>query len=137
MEELILLLLQLLGEILLEILVQVGFSSSADHLTQRDTSKPFRYTLAIVGGAVLGWLSLGWFPQSLLTYSQWQLGNLVLAPFLSAELAAFLARRRRANDPSIEPAFQFWQAGLFTGALVLTRYLGLHSEWLCESVRFC
>jgi hypothetical protein len=121
-EELLILLVQVLGELAVNILINLPF-----HWPWRKRATPNQDSGFPVGlfwlalGCLLGWISTLLFQHTLLPLPALRVLNVVVAPIAAAYLAQTLARRAAQNKPDINPQTDFWQAFWFTLGFVLVR----------------
>jgi hypothetical protein len=128
MEELLILLLQVFGEVLFQILG----SGLLDLLTwswEREDSPRSRgcaiaLVLFIVGG-LLGWLSLLLVPHSLLPWGWLRMANLVIGPVASGWMSYRIAQWRQRRGYETSPGTHALMAGMACLGMVLVRLVGV------------
>ena len=127
LEFLVALLCEAIVDILLLVLVEMGFESMRHAVRRRRAANPLLAGLGLaVGGAVIGLVSVWLVPRRLVRPWPYLAGaSLVLAPLgTGAVMHAFGAwRRRRGTEPSLLASF--WGGALFAFAAALTRWLWL------------
>ena len=128
MGELIVFILQ----VLLELIVQFLLWLTGDVvLSQRERKRPdppgsddWLVPLAgLLFGGTVGGISLAVFPTTFLGSELARCLNLVLAPLVTAGIAALLARRRVRRGTPSNVKLHFWFALAFSAGLVLVRFV--------------
>lgn len=124
MEEVLIVILQFLGELILEVLASspLEFFSNSQASVNSD-SRENSCIKWFCGGALLGGLSLLVLHNSMISLTILRLANLVLAPILSGLVSKGIASYRAQRDPAFMPRTNFWQAFWFTFGLVLIRFM--------------
>jgi hypothetical protein len=123
MDELLSVIIQFTFEFLLNVFIDIPFEWPS-----RNRKTPEREDIAgicfiwFLAGAGLAGLSLLVFPNTFISWPQFRIANLLLAPLVSAILSRAIARRRSEMNPNIVPRNHFWQSFWFTVGLVATRF---------------
>lgn len=124
MEELLILLTQILGELAVNILINLPF-----HWPWRKRATPNPASSVLAGmiwlalGCLLGWASTLLFQHTLIPLPALRILNVMVAPIAAASLARALARRAAQDKPDVDPQTDFWQAFWFTLGFVLVRFV--------------
>jgi hypothetical protein len=126
MEEVLILLLQVFGEVLFQILG----SGLLDLLTwsweREDSPRSRGCTIALVlfiVGGLLGWLSIWLVPHSLLPWGWLRMINLVIGPICSAWFSWRLARWRQGRGHDTDPKLHALIAGSACFGMVVVRFM--------------
>jgi hypothetical protein len=133
MEDLLIVILQALGEILLELFAWGPWDSLwwwfGDYRWDGQYG-PSRTTAAIVTslaiGAVLGWLSLFLFPAVLIKWAWLRITLLFVSPAASGLMSFHFAQRRQKQFEYLDPAFHFWIGLCFSIGFVWVRFALAH-----------
>ncbi len=127
MEELLILLLQVFGEVLFQILG----SGLLDLLTwawDAEDSPPSRgctlVLIMLVLGGLLGWLTVWLVQHTLLPWGWLRMMNLVVGPLLSAWVSWRIARWRQNQGHDTDPKLHALMAGVACAGIVLVRFVG-------------
>jgi hypothetical protein len=134
MEDLLILLLQGLGQLLFEICAYFPWDLVSYALPDEkfDESKSQGCTtfVAIPGsiamGALAGWASLYFFPDVLVKWGWLRVALLFISPIISGLMAMEMARWRQERDARIIPSFHFWISLCFSVGLVWVRFALAH-----------
>ncbi len=124
MEEVLIVILQFLGEVILEVLASSPLEFFSN--SQAEANSDSRVSSCIkwfAGGALLGGLSLLVLHNSMISLPILRLANLLLAPILSGLVSKGIASYRAQRDPAFIPHTNFWQAYWFTFGLVVIRFM--------------
>jgi len=121
-------LLELLGEFLLQVvveaLVELGLHSLAEPF--RRAPNPWLAALGyLLFGALLGGLSLLVFPANFVP-GPWRIINLVVTPLAAGVLMALVGRWRANRGPDVLRIDRFTYGYLFALALALVRFSFAH-----------
>ena len=132
MEDLLILILQAIGEFLLELLAWGPwdwFWWFGDYRWDGQYG-PSRTTAAIISslaiGAVLGWLSLFLFPAVLVKWAWLRVALLFVSPLISGLMSRTLAQRRQERCAQVDPNFHFWIGLCFSVGFVWVRFALAH-----------
>jgi cytochrome bd-type quinol oxidase subunit 2 len=129
MEALFEVLLQLFGELLIQLFFEGAAEAGAHTLGRRDGTKPVNAFLAAVGyvviGVIFGLASLGIFPNGFITNPTVRVLNLVLAPLLAGGIMMLAGKWRRQRNQELVRLDRFGYAFLFALAMAVVRYLGV------------
>ena len=112
---------QLLGELLFQGLMELGFRSLADVFSKR--RNPLLSTLGcFLWGAIAGGISLLIMPAAFIDSGNLRLLNLFLTPVAVGIIMAFLGRLRAKKGASLVQLDHFGYAFTFAFAMALVRY---------------
>ena len=125
MEEILFIIFQFLGEILLqllfEVLLEAGFHSMASSFKRRPNP-----VLASIGyflwGAIAGGLSLLLFPTSFITTQYLKITNLIATPIILGLVMVAIGRLRHKQGKELVRLDKFIYAFLFALAMSLVRF---------------
>jgi hypothetical protein len=127
LEEILIVVLQVLGELILQVLIYLPFewprSFSRRHREDRGESGCGWGALYLLLGALIGWLSVLIFPHVLLPYPWLRIANLIAAPLACGWISYALARWRQSRGLRAEPGAHFFSGLLFALAFVVTRFV--------------
>jgi hypothetical protein len=120
--------LGLLGEILLQSVVQVlfelGFYSLVDTLQRKKERNPFITGIGyFLWGGILGGLSLLILPLSLISKQEYRVLNLILAPISVGYLMTQIGAWRRKKGQDLLRLDTFLYGALFAFATALVRFM--------------
>lgn len=126
MEELLILLLQVFGEVLFQILG----SGLLDLLTwawEGDDSPRSRgcalVMVMVALGGLMGWLTVWLLPHTLLPWSWLRIANLVTGPLISAWFSWRVARWRQERGADTDPRLHATIAGSVCLGMVIVRFV--------------
>ncbi len=130
--EVVVALLQMFGEFILQIaieaLVEIGGRGAASIFRDRPSPKPLNPILAGLTyatlGALLGALSLHFFPTSIAHATWLRILTLLIVPLLAGLAMNALGNWRRRHDQTIIHLDHFGYAYLFALALAVVRFFG-------------
>ena len=124
MEELLIALIQFVIEVLAQSLISLPF----DYCTTRDgpMSRATVATLALIGGALVGGVSVALVPFSMLQSSWLRVASLLGSPLVAGWLGHRIATRRADRGDAVEPVDHFWYAFAFTFGLAAVRFAYAH-----------
>jgi hypothetical protein len=123
-EELLVILLQFLFELVINVLGHLPFDWPS-----RKRRTPEREQLAglcllwLIGGGLLGFVSLLVFDYTLLRLPALRFANLLVSPLLSGFLAQSIAARRAKRNPLLIPGNHFWYGFWFSLGIALVRFM--------------
>jgi hypothetical protein len=131
MEEILILLLQVIGQILFEIFAYMPWDwfwySTPYDRRETDSDGTWIAVLAsILVGAFFGWLSLFVFPDVLVKWGWLRIVLLFASPIGSGLVSRETARWRQQRNAFIEPATHFWIGLCFSIGLVWVRFAFAH-----------
>lgn len=113
-------LLQIAGELLIEL----GLRSLGEPFVNREERNPI---LAAIGycliGAILGGLSLIWFPNSFVRSERFHGINLIITPVLAGLVMGAIGRFREQHGKAVIRLDSFVYGFLFAFAMALIRFL--------------
>lgn len=125
MGELLVLLLELFGEFLLQIVFEV-IADCLGHGIRKKQKKPVSPVIAIIGwtllGVAAGGISLYFLPESVIRDTTLRLVNLFLTPLIIGCLMDLFGRYRRRHEKESVRMESFGYAFLFAFAMALVRY---------------
>lgn len=138
MEDILMALLQILGEVLLQIFGEfmlqffLPFIGDLFWWDPSETQIPqwLIFPVAIGAGCFLGWLSILILPRTCIPYGWLRIANVAIAPFVSGMIARGMANIRKRKNPDVDPSVHFWIVYCMTLGLVLYRFtyaVRLHS----------
>lgn len=123
MEELLIIVLQFLFELALNVLANIPFDWPSRNRRRPEPERIGWWCVFwFIGGCVIGYISLFFLRQTLISVGALRMLNLLIAPLASASLSQAIARRRAQTNYNIVPRNHFWQAFWFTLGLVLVRF---------------
>jgi hypothetical protein len=122
-EEIVLVLLQLVGELLVEILIYLPFDWPLPKTRDLERTGPGVAILYVLLGATLGGLSIAVLPDVLLPYGWLRLLNLVLAPLVCGAVSWQVARWRARGSRGTRPRNHFWYGAGFVFAFATVRFI--------------
>jgi hypothetical protein len=127
LEEILVLVLQLLGELFLQVLIYLPFEWPRS-LRRGGREDPREAGCAwgilyLALGALVGWLSVLVFPRAFLPYVWMQVANLVAAPLACGWTSYAFARWRQARGARTDPPAHFFSGLMFGLAFVVARFL--------------
>jgi hypothetical protein len=128
MEDLLILILQALGEFLLEVFAWWPWDWAWWSYDRTDDPNP-RWAAALVSigiGAALGWLSLHLFPAVLVKWAWLRITLLFVSPVASGLMAFHFAQGRRKHFEYVDPNFHFWIGLCFSVGFVWVRFALAH-----------
>jgi hypothetical protein len=132
MEDLLILILQALGEFLLEIFAYWPWDWIWGWGEYRWDGQygPSRTTAAVLAslalGAALGWLSLFLFPAVLVKWAWLRIVLLFVSPLISGSMSYGFAERRNERCAQVEPKVHFWIGLCFSIGFVWVRFALAH-----------
>jgi hypothetical protein len=131
MEDLLILLLQALGQILFEFFAYwpMDWLWYTTPYERRDTDSDGTWIAVIFSiglGALFGWLSLYVFPDVLIKWGWLRIALLFISPLGSALVSREMARWRQKKNAFIEPMTHFWIALCFSIGFVWVRFAFAH-----------
>jgi hypothetical protein len=126
--ELLLGLLQIVGELLLQIifeaLAELGVRSVFEPFRRQRSPNPWLAALGyVILGAAAGGISLWLFPGLLITSRWLRVANLLLTPLAAGMLMGALGAWRRRRDQELIRLDRFSYGFLFAFAMALVRFL--------------
>ena len=121
METLFELILQFLGEMLIQGVVELGFRSLADVFSNQ--RHPVLSTIgSLLWGAIAGGLSLWLFPRSFIANDTLKLLNLLISPIMLGFLMARLGKARAKKRQPVRQLDRFGYAFAFALAMAFVRF---------------
>ena len=123
MEELIVVICQFLVEFTINVLshLPIDWPSKKRKTPEREALWALCF-LWLVGGGILGGLSLLVFDYALLQPAWLRVANLFASPVASAFLAKFIAAQRAEENPLILPRNHFWYGFWFSLGFAFIRF---------------
>lgn len=125
--ELLLMLLQFVGEILLQIAFEAGAEFLGHVIRERRSAKPIHPVLAAVGcvlfGALAGWLSLLVFPSLFIKKGWMRMANLVTAPLAAGLAMSLFGSLRQRHEQELIRLDRFSYGFLFALCMAVVRFL--------------
>ncbi len=123
MEEFLIILVRFLCEFLFELLLNVIFDwPSKDRKTPEPESIVLTCFFALIFSCILGWISILFFKNTFIQSPILRVINLFLAPYTSALLSEYIAKKRAVSNHFIRPRHHFWQALFFTLGFIMIRF---------------
>jgi hypothetical protein len=127
LEEILIVILQLVGELILQILIYLPFEwprswRRAEGEDRRESGCAWGI-LYLLLGALVGWLSVLLFPYVFLPYLWLRVANLIAAPLACGWTSYAFARWRQARGAKTDPAAHFFSGLLFALAFVVARFV--------------
>jgi hypothetical protein len=123
MEELLILLVQFVIELIGDVLCSGLFDLPLPEQSRNTrAARLVVYASWLLGGAAVAGLSLLVFDHSLIARPGWRIANLLAAPYCSALVAEFMAKRRQMAGRDTDPGHHFWRSLWFTLGLVAVRF---------------
>jgi len=131
MEEILILLLQAIGQILFEFFAYwpwdwFWYSTPYDTRETRADGTWSAIFLSVSLGALFGWLSLYVFPDVLIKWGWLRIVLLFVSPIGSGLVSREMARWRQQENGFIEPNTHFWIGLCFSIGLVWMRFVFAH-----------
>ena len=131
MEDILILVLQAVGQILFEFFAYwpwdwFWYTTPYDTLDTRSDGTWAAVILSLALGALFGWLSLFVFPDVLVKWGWLRIALLFISPLGSGLVSREMARFRQRNNPFIEPTTHFWIGLCFSIGLVWVRFAFAH-----------
>ncbi len=123
------LILQVLGEFLLQVLVETAFEIGVRSLadTYRRRHNPLLATIGYaMWGAIAGGISLLFLPHPLVTGPVFRRVGLVAIPLMSAVAMSLIGRWREGKGQNLVKLDRFGYAFVFAFAMTLVRFRVLH-----------
>ena len=130
MEDLLIIILQALGEILFELFAwwpwdYVWWWGPWDY-EDRTNPSVVAALVSLAIGAVLGWLSLFLFPAVLIKWAWLRIVLLFVSPAASGLMSFHFAQRRQKQFEYLDPVFHFWIGLCFSIGFVWVRFALAH-----------
>lgn len=126
MEELLILILQIFGEVVLQILgsgmLDVMTWSWENEDSLRSQGCALVLIMCILGG-LLGWLSVWMVPHTLLPWAWLRIANLLIGPASSAWVSWRIAKWRMKRGAHTDPSTHAQIAGLACAGMVVVRFV--------------
>lgn len=131
MEDLLILILQGLAQIAFEIFAYfpwdwIWYFSPFDREEGKTWQAGGAVVTSLVMGALVGWVSLHFFPDVLIHWGWLRVALLVLSPLASGFASREMARWRQETNVSVDPALHFWIGLCFSVGLVWVRFAFAH-----------
>jgi hypothetical protein len=128
MEDLLILILQALGEFIFEVLSWWPWDWAWRSYDRTDDPNPgWAAALLSIGiGAALGWLSLFLFPAVLVKWAWLRITLLFVSPIISGLMSFHFAQGRRKDFEHVDPTFHFWIGLCFSVGFVWVRFALAH-----------
>jgi hypothetical protein len=122
-------LMQLFGELLLQLFFEGVTEAGAHSVGRRGAEKPVRPVLAALGyallGVIFGGISLLVFPGGFITNPILRVLNLVVTPLLAGGAMVLIGRWRLKQNQELVRLDRFGYAFIFALAMALVRYLAV------------
>jgi hypothetical protein len=131
MEDILILILQAVGQILFEFFAYwpwdwFWYTTPYDNRDTKSDGTLAAVFFSIGLGALIGWLSLFVFPDVLVKWGWLRITLLFISPLGSGFMAREMARWRQKDKSFIEPMTHFWIGLCFSIGLVWVRFAFAH-----------
>ena len=132
MEELLVVIFQLIGQVIFELLAYTPFEwlwwrePLTDSRSEGESSILGFRLLTILAGGLVGWASLYFFPDVMVKFGWMRVALLVVSPLGSGLIAKTMAEIRARKDSLENPMSHFWFAFCFSIGLVFVRFTFAH-----------
>ncbi len=126
MTDLLLILLELFGEVICQLVIELLWEGIGEAFRWKRTRDPILSAFGwTVLGAATGAASLLIFPTPILRHTRFQGVSLIVAPLVTGSLMKFFGDELRSRGKKPTSLMTFWSGGMFALAFALVRFYWL------------